>query len=113
MSDERSPAAPRTAPIPGGPMSTRTEKDSMGEMQVPADAYYGASTQRAVENFPVSGWPLPPRFVGALGLVKLACCRVNRGLGLLDERLGVAIEQAAREVADGTHDAEFPIDVFQ
>jgi len=94
-------------------MSTRTEKDSMGEMSVPIDAYYGASTQRAVENFPVSGWPLPPRFLAALGLVKLAACRVNKGLGLLDGSLADAIEQAAREVADGTHDAEFPIDVFQ
>ncbi len=94
-------------------MPNRTEKDSMGEMQVPADAYYGASTQRAVENFPVSGWPLPPRFLAALGLVKLAACRVNRGLGLIDGKLADAIEQAAREVADGTHDAEFPIDVFQ
>jgi len=94
-------------------MATRKEKDSMGEMVVPADAYYGASTQRAVENFPVSGWPLPPRFLGALGLVKLAACRVNVELGLLDVKLGGAIEQAAREVADGKHDREFPIDVFQ
>jgi len=94
-------------------MSFRTEKDSMGEMQVPADAYYGASTQRAVENFPVSGIPLPPRFVHALGLVKLAAARVNRDLGLLDPKLAGAIEQAAREVYDGKHDREFPLDVFQ
>jgi fumarate hydratase class II len=85
----------------------------MGEVQVPADAYYGASTQRAIENFPVSGWPLPPRFLAALGLVKLAACRVNRELGLLDAKLAAAIEQAAREVADGKHEREFPIDVFQ
>jgi fumarate hydratase class II len=89
------------------------EKDSMGEMQVPANAYYGASTQRAVENFPVSGWPLPPRFIAALGLVKLAAARVNHSLGLLDPALADAIERAAREVADGKHDREFPIDVFQ
>ncbi|MEP7027973.1 MAG: lyase family protein, partial [Candidatus Eisenbacteria bacterium] len=94
-------------------MSFRTEKDSMGEMQVPADAYYGASTQRAVENFPVSGRPLPPRFIAALGLVKLAACRVNAQLGLLDAKPAAAIEQAAREVADGKLDREFPIDVFQ
>ncbi len=94
-------------------MSFRTEQDSMGEMQVPEAAYYGASTQRAVENFPVSGTPLPPRFVRALGLVKLAACRVNLQLGLLDAGLAAAIEQACREVADGKLDAEFPIDVFQ
>ena len=94
-------------------MTFRSEKDSMGEMQVPAAAYYGASTQRAVENFPVSGRPLPPRFVSALGLVKLAASRVNASLGLLDAKLAGAIEQASREVADGKLDAEFPIDVFQ
>jgi len=94
-------------------MSFRTEKDSMGAMQVPEAAYYGASTQRAVENFPVSGWPLPARFVAALGLVKLAACRVNLKLGLLDPKLAQAIEQACREVADGKLDREFPIDVFQ
>jgi fumarate hydratase class II len=94
-------------------MSHRIEKDSMGEMSVPAAAYYGASTQRAVENFPVSGEPLPPRFVHALGLVKLAAARVNRALGLLEAEPADAIERAAREVADGALDAEFPIDVFQ
>jgi len=94
-------------------MSHRIEKDSMGEMQVPADAYYGASTQRAIENFPVSGEPLPPSFVHALGLVKLAAARVNRTLGLLDADKAGAIERAAREVADGKLDREFPIDVFQ
>ena len=94
-------------------MSFRVEKDSMGEMQVPADAYYGAQTQRAVENFPVSNVPLPPRFVHALGLVKLAAVRVNRELGLLEPKLADAIEQAAREVFEGRHDKEFPLDVFQ
>jgi fumarate hydratase class II len=94
-------------------MSFRIEKDSMGEMQVPADAYYGATTQRAVENFPVSGTPLPPRFLHALGLVKLAAAAVNERLGLLDAGLAEVICQAAREVADGRLDAEFPIDVFQ
>ena len=94
-------------------MSFRIEKDSMGEMQVPADAYYGASTQRAVENFPVSGQPLPPRFLHALGLVKLAGAAVNERLGLIDGKLAGAIRDAAREVADGRLDGEFPIDVFQ
>jgi fumarate hydratase class II len=94
-------------------MSFRKEEDSMGAMQVPAAAYYGASTQRAVENFPVSGWALPPRFIAAVGLVKLAACRVNTKLGLLDPKLAAAIEQACREVADGKLDREFPIDVFQ
>jgi fumarate hydratase class II len=94
-------------------MKTREEKDSMGSMQVPEAAYYGASTQRAVENFPVSGRPLPPRFIHALGLTKLAAARVNLALGLLDAKKADAIERAAREVADGKLDAEFPIDVFQ
>jgi fumarate hydratase class II len=91
----------------------RTEKDSLGEMQVPAAARYGPQTQRAVENFPVSGRPMPARFIHALGLVKVAAARVNRDLGLLEPTLAEAIERAAREVADGTWDAEFPIDVFQ
>ncbi len=91
----------------------RIEKDSMGEMKVPAGAYYGASTQRAVENFPVSGQPMPARFVHALGLIKAAAARVNRELGLVDARKAEAIEKAAREVADGKWDAHFPLDVFQ
>ncbi|MCA1814287.1 MAG: class II fumarate hydratase [Halobacteriales archaeon] len=91
----------------------RVEKDSLGEVRVPSHAYWGAQTQRAVENFPISGQPLPPRFLHALGLVKLAAARVNRGLGRLDPKLADAIERAAREVADGKLDAHFPIDVFQ
>src|SRR5581483_3204054 len=85
----------------------------MGEMTLPADALYGASTQRAVENFPISGQPLPPAFIHALGLVKLAAARVNRELGLLPAETADAIEAAAQAVANGAHDAEFPIDVFQ
>ncbi len=92
---------------------TRIERDTMGEMELPADALWAASTQRAVENFPVSGKPLPPAFVHALGLVKLAAARANRSFGLLDEETAGAIETAARAVADGEHDREFPIDVFQ
>jgi fumarate hydratase class II len=85
----------------------------MGEMKVPAEALYGPQTQRAVENFPVSGEPLPAEFLHALGLVKQVCARVNVELGLLEPELGRAIEQAAAEVAEGTWDAQFPIDVFQ
>jgi fumarate hydratase class II len=86
-----------TAPRP----ATRTERDSMGEMEVPADAFYGASTQRAVLNFPISGRGLPPRFLHALALVKLAAAETNRELGLLDADVAGAIADAARDVADG------------
>jgi fumarate hydratase class II len=92
---------------------TRIERDSMGEMTLPADALYGATTQRAVENFPISGQPLPPEFIHALGLVKLAAARVNRDLGLLDPAVATAIENGARAVANGELDDQFPIDVFQ
>ncbi len=91
----------------------RIERDSMGEMEVPAAAYFGASTQRAVLNFPISGLRFPRRFLRALGLLKSAAARVNRDLGLLDPRLADAIDRAAREVADGKLDAEFPLDIFQ
>src|SRR5688500_3890089 len=92
---------------------TRIERDTMGEVVLPADALYGAQTQRAVENFPISGQPLPPGFIRALGLVKLAAARVNRELGLLPADVADAIEHAARAVADGELDEQFPIDVFQ
>ncbi|HEY6866346.1 MAG TPA: class II fumarate hydratase [Candidatus Eisenbacteria bacterium] len=91
----------------------RIEKDSLGEMKVPATALYGPQTQRAVENFPISGEPLPAEFIHALGLVKTAAARVNAALGLLEAPVAAAIEAAAREVAEGRRDAEFPIDVFQ
>jgi fumarate hydratase class II len=91
----------------------RTEEDTMGEVRVPADALYGAQTQRAVDNFPVSGDPLPARFVRAMGMVKLACARVNRELETVDAKKAEAIAQAAEEVAEGEHDDEFPVDVFQ
>ena len=93
--------------------TTRVERDTMGEMEVPKDAYYGASTQRAAINFPVSGIRLPRRFLRAIGLIKRAAAQVNRDLGLLDEPLAEAIAQAAQEVADGALDAHFPLDVFQ
>ena len=92
---------------------TRVERDSMGEMEVPAAALYGASTQRAVINFPISGQRMPRRFLRSLALIKLAAAETNQGLGLLDAAKAQAIAAAAREVADGRHDAQFPIDVYQ
>jgi fumarate hydratase class II len=91
----------------------RTESDSMGPMEVPDDALYGASTQRALLNFPVSGHPLPEAFVRGLGLVKLACARANEELGRLGPEKSRLIQEAAREIADGRWTAQFPIDVFQ
>jgi len=91
----------------------RTESDSMGELKVPAAALWGAQTQRAVQNFPVSGLPLPKAFIRALGLIKEAAARVNQDLGLLDEKQAAAIAAAARRVAAGEFDSQFPIDVFQ
>ena len=85
----------------------------MGEMEVPADAYYGASTQRAVLNFPISGQPLPRRFIRALGLVKRAAAQTNLELGLLSRRRARAIAAAAQQVIDGDLDEHFPIDVYQ
>ncbi|HEY2764808.1 MAG TPA: class II fumarate hydratase [Pseudonocardiaceae bacterium] len=91
----------------------RTERDTMGEVQVPADALYRAQTQRAVQNFPISGRGLERAQIRALGLVKAACARVNAELGMLDPGLAGAIATAADEVAAGEHDAQFPVDVFQ
>jgi fumarate hydratase class II len=99
----------------------RIEKDSMGDVRVPAQAYYSAQTQRAVENFPISGWTLPPPLIHALGLVKLACATANRDLGKLtktgknklsDQQVEKLLA-ACREVAEGKFDGQFPIDVFQ
>src|SRR3954463_4563104 len=91
----------------------RTERDSMGEMAVPDDALYGASTQRAVLNFPISGRTLPAAFIGGLGLVKWACARANEELGLLDAAKSAAIQRVALEIAAGELTAPFPVDVFQ
>ena len=88
----------------------RTERDSMGEMQVPADAYYGAQTARAVENFPISKSRFGRPFIRALALVKLAAARANEELGLLAPNKAKAILQAAQEVADGKFDGEFVVD---
>ncbi|OSP09648.1 class II fumarate hydratase [Halorubrum ezzemoulense DSM 17463] len=91
----------------------RTEEDSLGEMQVPADAYWGAQTQRAVENFPVSGIGMSRRFIRALGVVKKAAAQANRDLGLVEDDTAEAIVAAADEVIAGEHDDQFPVDVFQ
>jgi len=91
----------------------RVERDSMGELQVPAKALWGAQTQRAVNNFPISGLRMPSAFVQALALIKWAAARTNRGLGLLPEAIAAAIETSALEVAKGAHEDQFPIDVFQ
>ena len=93
--------------------SFRTESDSMGPMQVPASAFYGAQTARAVENFPISNLRFPRSFLRALGLIKKHAALTNQELGGLEPRLAAAIVQAAQEVADGKWDAEFVIDIFQ
>ncbi|MDS0281512.1 class II fumarate hydratase [Haloarcula onubensis] len=91
----------------------RTERDSLGEMQVPADAYWGAQTQRAIENFPISDVTFGRRFVRALGVVKKAAAQANRDLGLVDEETADCIVEATDEVIAGDHDDQFPVDVFQ
>ena len=101
--------------------STRTERDTMGEVSVPADAYYGAQTQRAVENFPISGWRIPPEMISAMGRVKYACAVANRDLGKLtgsgknplQDSQVESLLAAARDVIDGKLNDHFPIDVFQ
>ncbi|MDN5794638.1 MAG: class II fumarate hydratase [Intrasporangium sp.] len=95
------------------PAETRTEHDSMGEVQVPASALWGAQTARAVENFPISGQGVPPEVVHALARLKSAAAQVNAELGGLDRERADAISAAADEVAKGQHDEHFPIDVFQ
>ncbi len=91
----------------------RIEKDSMGELKVPENALWGAQTQRAVENFPISGLTMPRQFIRALGLVKWATAGANAELGLMKSEIAMAIQKSALAVAGGEHDGEFPIDVFQ
>ncbi len=111
-SKTRKPSAVRSAARPpAAPM--RVEKDSMGEMQVPAACLWGAQTQRALENFQVSGRPLRPRFLEALAAIKWASARANQDLGLLKPRLAKAIQKAAEAVMAGGHADQFPLDVFQ
>jgi len=92
---------------------TRIEKDSMGEMPVPADALYGASTARAVENFPIAHRPVPGAVIHAFGHLKAACAQANKDLGKLPPEIADAIIAASNEVAEGKHDAHFPVDVYQ
>lgn len=91
----------------------RIEKDSMGEVKVPQQAYYGAQTQRAIDNFPISQRRFPREFIHAIGLIKMAATQVNRELGLFDERITDPIVRAAQEVVDGKFDADFAIDIYQ
>lgn len=97
----------------GDLMEYRTERDSMGEVMVPAHAYYGASTQRAVENFPISGTGFERRFIWALGLIKMSMAVAAAEAGHLDSRIGEAVRRAASEVMEGLWDEQFPVDVFQ
>jgi fumarate hydratase, class II len=92
---------------------SRVERDSMGELQVPASALWGAQTQRAVNNFPISGLKVPPAFIRALALIKWAAARTNKDLGLLPEGIAAAVESSALKIANGMHEDQFPIDVFQ
>jgi fumarate hydratase class II len=91
----------------------RIERDTMGEMQVPTDALYGASTARAVENFPIAHEPVPAAMIHAFGHLKAACAQTNLELGKLDEKLAKAIISASKEVAEGKHEAQFPVDIYQ
>ena len=93
--------------------ATRIERDTMGELRVPAQAYYGVQTARAIENFPVSGLRFPRAFIRALGLIKSGAAIVNHSLGLLDKARADAIKRAGEEVIQGRWDAEFPVDIFQ
>lgn len=93
--------------------TVRIERDSMGPMEIPGDMLYGASTQRAVENFPISGIRFGRSFIHALGQIKASCARVNMNLGLLDKTIGQAILAAAQDVREGQYDAHFVLDVFQ
>ncbi len=91
----------------------RIERDSMGELRVPADALYAAQTQRAIDNFPISGIALPARFINAVALIKYCAAGINRDLGLMEPEIAAAIREAARDVMTGRHRDQFPVDVFQ
>lgn len=93
--------------------NSRIEKDSLGEVKVPRDAYWGAQTQRAIENFPVSGLVFPPVFIRSLALIKRACAAVNKKLNLLEPRLADTIIQVCDEIVEGKLDGQFPLDIFQ
>src|SRR3984885_5906819 len=91
----------------------RSERDSMGEMKVPADVHYGAQTARAVENFPISDLRFSRRFIAAMGLIKWSCAQVNFDLNFLPENKKTLVQQAAQEVIDGKLDSQFVVDIFQ
>src|SRR3546814_542827 len=93
--------------------ATRTESDSFGPVEVPADAYWGAQTQRSIENFPIGGERMPPPLIHAFGLIKQAAAYVNAELGVLDNNLAPSIMDAAAEVAAGKRDSQFPLVVWQ
>src|SRR5678810_700691 len=95
------------------PAGTRIERDTMGELAVPANAYYGVQTARAIENFPISPLRMPRSVIRAMGMIKRAAASVNHSLQLLDKKPADAIKQAATEVMDGKLDVEFPVDIFQ
>src|SRR5881409_1041454 len=97
----------------GKTRDSRIERDSMGEVLVPASALYGAQTQRAVENFRISNLRFPREFIRALGLIKLSAARANMDLRLIDKRIGNAIARAAQETTDGKLDEHFVLDIFQ
>ncbi len=117
MTAVRNTSADPTDPAGSGDVPTfRIEHDSMGEVRVPTAAKYAAQTQRAVENFPISGLTIDPRLIRALALIKSEAAAVNAGLKdvpKVDKRIAAAISAAADEVAEGRWDAEFPIDVYQ
>src|SRR5713101_5469510 len=94
-------------------MNFRTEKDSLGEKQVPAEVYYGIQTQRAVENFPISGYRAHPKLIRAMGMIKKAAAAANRELGLLDAKRAAAIIEASDKVIAGKLDNQFVVDVYQ
>src|SRR4029453_17345887 len=98
--------------IAGKIQNSRIERDSMGEVRVPLDALYGAQTQRAVENFPISNLRFPREFIRALGLIKQSAARANMDLRLLDPKVGKAIVSASQEVVDGKLDSQFVVDIF-
>lgn len=105
------PPSQSTSSSPSG--KTRIERDTMGELPVPTDAYYGVQTARAIENFPISSLRMPRAMIRAMGLIKRAAADVNHSLNLLDRKLADAIKRAATEVVEGQLDAEFPVDIFQ
>src|SRR5574341_2213943 len=113
----KKPSGPKTSappsPTSAAPAGTRMERDTMGELAVPADAYYGVQTARAIENFPISSLRFPRAMIRAMGLIKRAAATVNESLGLLDKKPADAIKLAATEVVEGKLDTEFPVDIFQ